>query len=1148
MRALQGRAADRGRGGRGRGHARYAAARLRRADRQQSSCSTLTPSRWHGLRRGRAVPRLRRCGASAGSSDADGTPAPLPARPARGAAPITCRVLVPAGARAGRARRRCSCATTPAPADAALPATSWSRATALANARLAVGLRDGGIAGLALDGRPCWAAPGCTCATTPPTPGCTTSTTSPSPSRRSASPARLGGRGVRAAARARAAGGRARRLPRALDADSLHRGDPRCGWRSRCSGAERFKLLQLALELRPSPVRWTDGLAGGAVERTPGRAEWPVSGWSRVELGQRRARAGDPRRLLALARRPALAVDAAAQPEDGVGRRPVPRLRRPRVSADQGEHVFDLELHAGPGSARARSRRRGAPARRRRPCGDVHRRCDRPPWGNTARAPRGPADTRPRSSGPPPAPATAHRPDLANESRTPAPPAAAPPAGRRRPRPARPTALTPAQRLERLEVRPAELGFWLDGVARRLDGWTFDGEPIGARRPVAACDDGVHVWPTPGRPRRGVAGRRALLELDLGGEGLLPLRRRRHGALRPRPRAPRVRAARRAFALECDSSRGCRSASPTRTPASPSPASSDRAGARGLVRQLALVLETALELGADHHAAAPLAAARSRALRQLAGPGDRAYLARVALAGRRLRDVWALPAEHDTHPPGLDDAERAGPRARPPSRRSRPSSPALQRALPAGRLDRAHRPRAYRPRLALADRGDAAQGGAHLPHRRRSDGPLSGLPLQPVDRAVLRVARGGRSGAARAHQGEGRRRAVGADRRDVGRARHQHADAANPSSASSFTASATSTRRFGAPRTRRAGCPTASASRPRFRSSCAAPGSTASSPIKINWSERNSFPSRPLLVGGARWLARARAHLRQSRRRLQRLDRPARGASRRGGTIRTRRAIPRACCSSAGATAAAGPTEDMLQRIARSSPTFPAMPALRFVNVADWFAESRSGAGSARPAGVGRRDLSRVHRGTLTTQGRTKFLHRRAERDLDHRRDAGSMAAMLGAPIAPVAGAALAGAASQPVPRHHSRLEHPRGLRARRAELASVVRDAGDACRRAHLDAIAEGWSAGASEARPAGRESGPVGRGRCGSSCRASAAGRRRRSRAATSDRRRRTVPALRRRGHSRGDLAPPARLAVAAPTSSKTRSCASSSRPMAR
>jgi alpha-mannosidase len=49
--------------------------------------------------------------------------------------------------------------------------------------------------------------------------------------------------------------------------------------------AERYKALQLPIRLAETPARWTDGLAGGQVERWPNPAEWPMLGWSRVEVG-----------------------------------------------------------------------------------------------------------------------------------------------------------------------------------------------------------------------------------------------------------------------------------------------------------------------------------------------------------------------------------------------------------------------------------------------------------------------------------------------------------------------------------------------------------------------------------------------------------------------------------------------------------------------------------------------------------------------------------------------------------------------------------------------------------------------------------------------------------------------------------------------
>ena len=68
---------------------------------------------------------------------------------------------------------------------------------------------------------------------------------------------------------------------------SLHRNDPRLQMQLEVNFAERYTLLQMPIHLAATPSRWTDGLAGGMVERTPNPAEWPVNGWSRLELGDR---------------------------------------------------------------------------------------------------------------------------------------------------------------------------------------------------------------------------------------------------------------------------------------------------------------------------------------------------------------------------------------------------------------------------------------------------------------------------------------------------------------------------------------------------------------------------------------------------------------------------------------------------------------------------------------------------------------------------------------------------------------------------------------------------------------------------------------------------------------------------------------------
>jgi alpha-mannosidase len=163
---------------------------------------------------------------------------------------------------------------------------------------------------------------------------------------------------------------------------TLHRDDPRLGVRVEVLWAERHRLLQLPLTLPAEPVRWTDGLAGGHVDRSPGPVEWPVQGWSRVELGEQALAwlthdaysiSLDGRRWQwTLLRSPKMAW-GGGQPRVYGGR---------DVFADQGEHVFDLELHAAAAFAErdlhAAARRLGQPPL----VWDSTEGMDRPPWGN----------------------------------------------------------------------------------------------------------------------------------------------------------------------------------------------------------------------------------------------------------------------------------------------------------------------------------------------------------------------------------------------------------------------------------------------------------------------------------------------------------------------------------------------------------------------------------------------------------------------------------------------------------------------------------------------------------------------------------------------------------------------------------------------
>ncbi|MFO1143553.1 MAG: alpha-mannosidase [Amaricoccus sp.] len=95
-----------------------------------------------------------------------------------------------------------------------------------------------------------------------------------------------------------------------------------------------------------------------------------------------------------------------------------------------------------------------------------------------------------------------------------------------------------------------------------------------------------------------------------------------------------------------------------------------------------------------------------------------------------------------------------------------------------------------------------------------------------------------------------------------------------------------------------------------------------------------------------------------------------------------------------------GPTEEMLDR-QRQLADFPVVPALRPTKIADWYAKAHAAVADDKrlPVWVGEMYLE-LHRGTLTTQGKTKIKHRQAERALIAAETLSSMATLLGAPVA----------------------------------------------------------------------------------------------------------------------------------------------------
>lgn len=92
-----------------------------------------------------------------------------------------------------------------------------------------------------------------------------------------------------------------------------------------------------------------------------------------------------------------------------------------------------------------------------------------------------------------------------------------------------------------------------------------------------------------------------------------------------------------------------------------------------------------------------------------------------------------------------------------------------------------------------------------------------------------------------------------------------------------------------------------------------------------------------------------------------------------------------------------GPTEDYIARL-RQMQDFPVVPKIEHVTVTDWFTTIPARLTAPLPKWVGEIYLE-YHRGTLTTQSRTKYLHRRAERALVTAETLGAMVALQGGPL-----------------------------------------------------------------------------------------------------------------------------------------------------
>ena len=196
---------------------------------------------------------------------------------------------------------------------------------------------------------------------------------------------------------------------------------------------------------------------------------------------------------------------------------------------------------------------------------------------------------------------------------------------------------------------------------------------------------------------------------------------------------------------------------------------------------------------------------------------------------------------------------------------------------------------------------------------------------------------------------------------------------------------------------------------------------------KTNWSERNKLPSDLFWWEG----------LDGSRVLMHTFDNPAGGYNGRVGpraavetwrNYQDKETNPESLLLYGWGDGGGGPTEDMLER-AEQLADFPAMPALRQVNVSEWFSDDRRAGGeAARHAGVGRGDLSRISSRHADDAGPHEVPPPARRTRADHRGDAGEFGGDGRCSHAAIAGERMARAAPQRISRHPARLQHSRSL------------------------------------------------------------------------------------------------------------------------
>lgn len=553
--------------------------------------------------------------------------------------------------------------------------------------------------------------------------------------------------------------------------------------------------------------------------------------------------------------------------------------------------------------------------------------------------------------------------------------------------------LKPDQRIARLCHRLDELVLWTTVRAETLSGWRFNGAPleIGAAWPTR--DGVVRLEHGPVEVPQDWSLEHTRLELDLGGEGLIRLAYASgsHDAFGLDPNHRRFVLRERSFSISAE----CVARLPFGVP------NRDARLARArlietdhdleeFVLLLRQVAETAHELGA-HDAVVPLLAAAEGALTRLHWPSATPdYIARVA-PGTEMQKVWELPLDLDPAPAALDETARA-------------SVEDARTAL----VESLRRLKAIYPQQGSL----AVTGHAHI--------DLAWLwPLQETRRKANRtfhtmVGLMERYPDFRFNQSTAQLYAfleeddpelfariaakVKAGQWETIGGMWVEPDTNMPTGESLVRQILYGQRYFQRHFDRRhtvCWLPDCFGFSPALPQLLKLAGIEHFFTIKVNWSETNKFPHDLFWWEGLDG-SKVLAHTFDNPVGGYNAETSPRAAMETWRNFRGKHRLGESLFSFGFGDGGGGPTEEMLER-QRQMADFPVLPALRPVMVEDWFQKAHQAAAqdATTPVWVGEIYLE-LHRGTLSTQGRTKYLHRRAERALIAAEVLGCMAHLAG--------------------------------------------------------------------------------------------------------------------------------------------------------